>query len=433
MSAAEPSLFDDTPFDDTPFDDVDGRSLAVPASLPAPSPPEHWPAPPDRCAFCGLAGEVVTAIAPHTEADPVALLISLLVGFGSLVGPEPRYQVGASAHRANEFALLVGPSGAGRKGSSWDAVEALLGGVDRRWTTERVVSGLSSGEGLIWHLRDRDDGVAPDRRLLVLEPEFASVLKSAARDANTLSPVVRNAWDHRVLQVITKHDPARASDAHVAIIGHITAAELVRHVGATEVANGFLNRFLVVCVRRGRLLPEGGRLGPADLAPLAEALRAAATFASWAQQVGFDSDARALWWERYPTLSAARPGMWGAATARAEAHVVRLALLYALLDQRAHISPTHLRAALAVWDYAARSALHVFGDNLGDPMADDIRRALAEHPDGLTRTELRDLFSRNRSRAEIGRALDLLAGAGLARCDAERDRGSRVERWIITT
>lgn len=125
--------------------------------------------------------------------------------------------------------------------------------------------------------------------------------------------------------------------------------------------------------------------------------------------------------------------MWGAATARAEAHVVRLALIYALLDQRARISPTHLRAALAVWDHAARSALHVFGDTLGDPMADDIRRALAEHPDGLTRSELRDLFSRNRSRAEIGRALDLLAGAGLAHSDTQRDQGRPVERWTART
>lgn len=53
--------------------------------------------------------------------------------------------------------------------------------------------------------------------------------------------MVRNAWDHRVLQVLTKHDPARAADAHVSIVGHITADELLRH--ATEAANGFLNRF----------------------------------------------------------------------------------------------------------------------------------------------------------------------------------------------
>jgi hypothetical protein len=402
------------------------------SALPAPPPPDGWPAPLDPIALTGLAGQVVAVVAPHTEADPAAILVSLLVGFGSLIGSEPRYLVGASAHRANEFVVLVGPSGAGRKGSSWDTVEVLLGAVDGHFVNDRVVSGLSSGEGLIWHLRDRDDGVAPDRRLLVLETEFASVLKAIARDANTLSPVVRNAWDHRVLQVITKHDPARASDAHVAVIGHITADELVRHVAATEMANGFLNRFLLCCVRRSRLLPEGGHLDPAALAPLAARLAQAAHVASRAQNVSLDETARQLWWQRYPALSAARPGMWGAATARAEAHVVRLALIYALLDQAARINLTHLRAALAVWDYAARSAAHIFGDSLGDPMADDIRHALGEHPDGLTRTELRDLFNRNRTRAQIGRALDLLVGAGLAQPHTHHDRGRPLQRWTAT-
>lgn len=184
-------------------------------------------------------------------------------------------------------------------------------------------------------------------------------------------------------------------------------------------------------MRRARLLTEGGRLDAGQLSGLADALAGSARFASWVQQVGFDDHARTLWWQRYPQLSAARPGLWGAATARAEAHVVRLALIYALLDRNARIGQNHLRAALALWDYAARSALYIFGDSLGDPMADEIRRALGEHPDGLTRTQLRDLFNRNRSRADISRALDLLAGAGLARPQTERDGGRPVERWAL--
>jgi Protein of unknown function (DUF3987) len=404
-----------------------------PVGLAVPAPPPGWPAPPDPAVFSGPAGQIVAVLAPHTEADPVALLVSLLVGFGSVIGSEPHYRVGPTAHRTNEFTVLVGPSGAGRKGSSWDAVEAILAGVDPAWAHHRVVSGLSSGEGLIWHLRDRDDGLTPDRRLLVLEPEYASVLKAVARESSTLSPVVRNAWDHRVLQVITKHDPARASDAHLSIVAHITADELLRHVGATEIANGFLNRFLLICVRRARLLPEGGQPDPATITTARRALTDAANFASWAQHVRMDDGARATWWQTYPHLSATRPGLWGAATARAEAHVVRLALIYALLDQKTRITITHLQAALALWDYAARSALYLFGDSLGDPIADEIRRALAEHPDGLTRSDLRDLFSRNRTRAEIGRALDLLAGAGLARPTTRREQGRPTERWTPTS
>jgi hypothetical protein len=71
-------------------------------------------------------------------------------------------------------------------------------------------------------------------------------------------PFMRNAWDGRPLAVLTRTAPARATGAHVAIIGHITHTELRRYASAIEIANGLLNRFLLLCVRRVRLLPEGG-------------------------------------------------------------------------------------------------------------------------------------------------------------------------------
>ncbi|MGH9055909.1 MAG: DUF3987 domain-containing protein [Acidimicrobiales bacterium] len=401
-----------------------------PAWLPVAVPDDdHWPAPPAPEAFCGLAGEVVAAIAPFTEADPVAILVQLLVGVGSILGPGPHYQVGATRHRANEYVVLVGPSGSGRKGSSWDAVEAVLGALDRPWTAGRVVSGLSSGEGLIWHLRDREDGPAPDPRLMVIEPELASVLKAASRETNTLSPVLRNAWDGKALQVITKHDPARASTAHVSIVGHITSDELVRYISATEAANGFLNRFLLIAVRRARLLPEGALFDHAALAPLTARLADAIASNRAARPLGLNEDARAIWWDIYPHLSTGRPGMLGAICGRAEAHVVRLALLYALLDRQDAIGAAHLRAALALWDYAARSAAFIFGDSLGDPIADEINRAISEHPGGLTRSQIRDLFARNRPKAQIDRALHLLAGAGTVNRHLLDGPGRPTEVW----
>jgi hypothetical protein len=104
-------------------------------------------------------------------------------------------------------------------------------------------SGLSSGEGLIFEVRDATggDSGATDKRRLILEAEFAQVLKVLAREGNTLSPVVRNAWDGKSLQTIAKNAPVRAREAHVAIVGHITKDELLRFVTGTELANGFFN------------------------------------------------------------------------------------------------------------------------------------------------------------------------------------------------
>lgn len=290
-----------------------------------------------------------------------------------------------------------------------------------------MVSGLSSGEGLIWHLRDESGD--PDRRLLVLEAEFASALKSTVRNTSTLSPVLRNAWDGRVLQVLTKHDPARASGAHVSVIGHITADELLRYLSATELANGFVNRFLLIACRRAQLLPEGGDLDLDALAPLLARLADTLTWARPTRRLRFDDAARDTWWDTYPTLSASRPGLSGAVCARAEAHVVRLALIYALLDGVDAIRSRHLNSALALWDYAQRTAAFVFGDSLGDPVADQLWRAISAAPSGLSRSDVRDLFARNRPRAQIDAALNLLQHSGRVACQLRPGQGRPTEIW----
>lgn len=225
--------------------------------------PGGWPHPPAPPAWSGMAAAIVETIAPHTEADPVAILAQLLVGAGALVGRGAWLQIEATRHHPNEFVVLVGDSAKARKGSSWDHVARTLGRADAAFAG-RVRTGLSTGEGLIWAARD-PDGADPgvcDPRLLVVEPEFVTVLKATGRDINTLSPVLRAAWDGRPLALLTRTAPARASAAHIAVVGHITAAELAHHASALEAANGFLNRFCFIACRRMRLLPEGGDPDP---------------------------------------------------------------------------------------------------------------------------------------------------------------------------
>lgn len=392
-----------------------------------------WPAPPREAALHGVAGEFVQRTAPHTESDPMALLIQFLVCFGAAAGRGVHYQVEATRHHLNEFAILIGPSGKGRKGSAWDHVEALLGDVDREFAGRCISSGLSSGEGLIFEVRDASDsdpGVR-DKRRLIVEPEFAQILKVLAREGNTLSPVVRNAWDGKPLQTMAKNAPVRATDAHIAIIGHITKDELLRFVSGTELANGFVNRFLLVGVRRSQELPFGGRLDGKQLERVRDATLAALRFASLPRQLTFDPTARERWIEVYGPLSRGEEGLLGAATRRAEAHVVRLAAIYATLDCAEQIALAHLEAALAVWRYSLDSARWIFGDSLGDPTADEIWALAKDRPHGVTRSDVRDLFSRNKKAREIDRALTVLEEAGrLTRASSADGRGRPAERWL---
>jgi hypothetical protein len=116
--------------------------------------------------------------------------------------------------------------------------------------------------------------------------------------------------------------------------------------------------------------------------------------------------------------------MLGAVLSRAEAQVIRMAMIYAVLDNRTEIDPAHLRAALAVWEFCEESARQIFGDALGDPIADTILAALrAAGPGGKSRAELLDLFSRNQSSAAIRTALVLLVTHGYARSESARSAG----------
>ncbi|MEJ7786917.1 MAG: DUF3987 domain-containing protein [Solirubrobacteraceae bacterium] len=392
-----------------------------------------WPTLPRDAALHGPAGEFVQRTAPHTEADPMALLTQFLIAFGVAAGRNVHYAVEATRHHLNEFVILVGPSGKGRKGSSWDHVDALIADVDCDFTEQCISSGLSSGEGLIWEVRDDQNEDAPDKRRLVLESEFAQVLKVLAREGNTLSPVVRNAWDGKTLQTINKNSPVRARDAHIGIVGHITKDELLRFVTATELANGFFNRFLVIAVQRSKELPFGGRLAGEDLARTRQATRTALQFAATERLLVFDPEARERWIEVYGPLSRGEAGLLGAATRRAEAHVIRLAALYATLDCAEQITLPHLEAALAVWRYSADSARWIFGDSLGDPTADEIWTLAKNRQGGFTRTEVRDLFSRNKKAREIDRALTVLEEAGrLQRTSSSDGRGRPAEKWLPT-
>jgi hypothetical protein len=410
----------------------DEHRAADNALLPAPA---GWPAPPDPAVYHELLGEIVNRIAPHTEADPVAILTQLLVAFGAAVGRGAWFTVEATRHAPNEFMLLVGDSSRARKGSSWDHVRRLLATIDPS-IEPRILTGLSSGEGLIWAVRDptnQDPGIT-DQRLLVIEPEFASVLKAASREISTLSPTLRSAWDGRPLAILTRTAPARASTAHITVIGHITQHELRRHTTSTELANGYLNRILLVACRRQRLLPEGGRPDPLAGTGLTRLLAATLKHARQVGQVSLDDPAREQWHHAYRKLAAEpHDGIVAQITARAEAHVIRLALLYALTDGKHQIRQPHLSAALALHDYAARSAAWALTGATGDPLAEQIHAALAANPSGLTRSQISQTLNHNQPAGEIDHALHALHTAGRVTATQIPTGGRPAQLWTATS
>ncbi|HEY3168760.1 MAG TPA: hypothetical protein VGK57_16115 [Candidatus Binatia bacterium] len=399
-----------------------------------------------------MAGEIVRAIEPYSESDPVAILGNILAGSGNVIGSTPYARVEETQHHLNIFVVQVGDTSKGRKGTAWSTPRKMFHDVDGEWSDKRITGGLSSGEGLVYNVRDpryqtkpiREDGKIvgnedvlvdkgeDDKRLLLIEEEFSQALKVMSREGNILSPIIRQAWDHGNLRSLTKNDPNRATGAHISIIAHITRGELLRHLVETEQTNGFANRFCWLLVARSKEISRPKGVPSEILHPLIQKLREAIAFARRVTEMDRDDRANSEWDAIYHELSEAKPGLTGALIARAEAQVLRLSCLYALLDKSDVIRAQHQQAALALWEYSEQSVKDIFGDLTGDPNVDTAKEALRAKGE-LTLTELHALFGRHATSAEIERVIAVLVKTGLAIVDTTTDERGRksitVLRW----
>lgn len=415
MSAAEPIDIEDIrrrshALFGAPEPDIDEPAIS---SVP-------WPEV-DDAALHGPVGDIVRTIDPTTEADRVAVATTFLTMFGSCVGRGPHLMVGDDRHGTNVYVVLVGDTAIARKGTSQSGPRRLMAGVDESWLVERVQGGVSTGEGLLWAIRDPVYGInkktgeqelvdkgVQDKRLLLIEEELSFLLKTATRQGNTASEITRRAWDSReTLRIMTKATPVSASKPHVSFLAHITEHELIREISDVSLVNGFANRFAWFKVRRSKFLSNPVRMTPAQASPLVHRIAEARKFALTVGEMSRDSEASDMWDAVYPALSTGRPGLSGALTARAAPMVLRFALIYALLDSSKQIRAPHLEAALAIWEYADASVRSIFGDLTGDAVADRILAVIRSDGD-QSRRDISDLFGRNVASARIGQALELL-------------------------
>jgi hypothetical protein len=388
--------------------------IELPTGMPAPPDMAEasWPDPPPAAAYHGLLGEIIEAIAPTTEADPVAILGTLLAAVGACMG-RWRILYQGSEQAANLFVALVGDSSVGRKGTAASIGRDVMHAAYPEW--ERlIVTGLGSGEGLVAHLKARTndpDVTKQDHRALVLETEFGRLLTVMGREGSTLSPVIRDAWDGSAIGRFIAREQSLVPWHHVAVAAHVTSVELRQKLSSVDTANGFGNRFLWLSVRRTRLVPFPE--SPKHLmGPFAEPLRLAIESGQVPGDMRWSARAADRWEALYAASSIRHlPGLLGALTARREAQTARLALLYALIDRAPEVDLQHLQAGEAVWDYAERSAVHVFGMSSGDRHADQLALLLADGPVEWSAAK-RDLGVR--SSADLQGAVDVLVSAGRA-------------------
>lgn len=383
--------------------------------------------------FPPLLREIVATATATSEAHPVAVAANVLALFSCMIGRGPHQWIGDTVLHARPFLLVVGKSGKARKGTAEHTPMRIFRAADdllrqRFKTGDRLrihAGGLSTGEGIVYAIRDADEGKEDpgvrDKRLMVVEPEFDNVLAHTKREGNTLSATIRNLWDGRGLEPMSKSGQKsgeRATCPHVVIMGHITGFELREKSTENDAANGLLNRFLVLFVHRPKLVPLPEPTPEVRIRHLAERVADAIEAATGGDyhardkhEIRLGDEARELWIEQYPQLSRDRDGKGGSLMARAEVYARMLAMIFCLLDSRREIEPCDLRVALAWVDYWRQSVDYIFRmaveDGELDPFAAQVYEAIRARP-GITATELSGVFHRNRNAKEIKRALEVL-------------------------
>jgi phage/plasmid primase-like uncharacterized protein len=397
----------------------------------------------DITKFSGITKAFVELATRNSEADPAAVLFTFLARFGVEVGRNPFLRVGDSVHRGQLAVVIVGESAKSRKGTSGKPVSRLFSFNSLNSSVEykfsRTSPGpFSSGEGIIYAVRDPiqgwdkkhgkyeiiDPGVE-DKRLFVLDEEFAGVLANTHREGNTLSMVIRSAWDNGRFDPLTKNSKISAKDTHVGWVSHITNYELQAKLPECEGFNGFANRILWIYSQRRKLVPLPEPMPAQELADIQYSLLSILNNCHEHERgIAFTEQAREAWIdEYYQRLSSQNEhGLLGVVLNRGEAQVRRLALLFTLLDGADRTSLKHLDQAMAAWKYCEDSACYIFKGQAQDNVSRKIVEAL-QKTGSLTSTEISNLFSRNIKSDRLQKAIQELVTSDMAEMVSEPTKG----------
>lgn len=374
-------------------------------------------------ALHGVAGEFVRLATEESEASPVAVLMSFLTYIGVELGKGAHFIVSADMHAPSLFSVIVGMSGAARKGLSMGPALLLHRKLtERGWLTSKheANASLSSGEGLLEPINDEpgkkklteDELLAlADKRLFLLDQEFGGSLSASKRGVNTLTATIRKLWDGHDISTLVRNNPLKVTDPHVGIVANITQNELDRRMPSHEVFTGFANRFCWALIYPTRRVPVPKELDGVQFDGIVDYLHSLLTYNQVVGgQLWFDKEAAGYWEMLYERFYENRSS-GSAAVDRGDAITLRLALLYALLDGCDHIGLKHLGAAVAVWLYCYESARILFpAEDIGS--WGNVIYSLLETKGSLTRTEIHRALNNNGSKHQLDAELSTLIAVG---------------------
>lgn len=408
----------------------------------------------NKDAFWGLLDDMANVATANTEANKIAVAVNTMAMLAAVLGREDiTYPFGDSQTDIRPSFLIIGATGVG-KGISENLPRRVFDKADQILRDKNPVphmslnihnGGLSSGEGIAHAIRDPsdqkdkdgnliDEGVI-DKRLLVIEPEFSNVLAHCKRDGNTLSSVIRNLHDGIDIKPLTKSNKTKASRPHVVIVGHITPCELLDKISKTDIANGFLNRFMMLHIRLEKLVAAPTRTEEQYVNGLADDVVRIIQFIRLGVTMTEAPCFTEYFEKEYPKLRQPKvSGVIQTLFARAPQYARMLAMMFALMDTKTRIEKTHLQAAIYWLEYWKNSIAYIFQEEAKERelertqvLADKVHVAIREiykQKGRCSQTDISDYFNRNKTKKELRGAIEYLLGQTPALITEETEKPS---------
>lgn len=398
----------------------------------------EWAQPPGRpvlddAAYYGLIGDMVDYVIDFTEADKALLLVSLLCFIGVMAGSGAAVcPNGMTDEPLLLYPLAIGDSYYGRKDTAVKALKHYMMAADPDFWRQNISTDLTSERGVAEKIRDdsgkkNDDEELihdgkEDKRLLLVVAEFEKVMDQMANPMTKLGPTIRTLWDGTDVYIDTGK-PVKVTRPHVGMHFSVQGEVFAEKYSPTQAAGGTFSRIIPVYTHRSKEysateLPE---VAKATMKRFGEKL--GGILSRFRDKHGddnphvfaLDEEAQKYWDDELHSEFTRKPSGASGFTvqfiSRRADYLLRIAAIYALIDEKLKIGMRHLKAALAVMAYILDTVKYVEEEFEIRPMkasrTDQEKSFLADllirvAANGIARTALTDVhFKKNKEKVDF--------------------------------
>ncbi len=411
-----------------------------------------WPRMPEA-AFYGLAAMLTQIIGEENcEADWGALLVTVLTSAAACFGAECTLRLRSNDYPARLYTALISTSPA-HQGAAFRSVREVFMAAQNSSRARRKFAAatlgyeqLVTGDDFIKMILDiahEDDGEptgpvlledkASPHRLIAIR-QFGPTLNNIRRSNSPLGPMLSEAWYSAEFNLIDRSRTRIPARAHVCLLGQVPL-DVLRTMRQDDPGfNATCSQFLWTLMRPREAVWSPESTDREKLTGLTGRVASTIGYARKQKRVHLSAESEEMWRrELYPQLAQEPPGVVGTICSLGSEMVLRLSLVYALLDESALVLPAHLRAADAVWRYCRASVRYIFGQTARATLDKRIRNALSSGP--KTQSELHRHFGNNFAIEVLVAALSELQARGLVEWSTTGGgpgKGRPVTTWTLT-